>query len=104
MIVMDIIELRDRIKTALEQFEHPASVAVKRWEVTVGEDWIGEPAVFATAVLEESRTRAIWHMIHDFEREAELIVRGIAPDRWPVVRVTADDLAFDPDPPVRRRH
>jgi hypothetical protein len=75
--------------------------SVSRWEIDVGEDWLGEPAIHVAIVLKDSEVRRVWRARDEFRNRLRDELRAFAPDYYPFIRFDAESVALNPEEPAR---
>jgi hypothetical protein len=92
----------DEIRERLIALDPVRAKDVSRWEIKIGEDSLGEPAVHVTVVYRDDRLYHAWPEQEKYrERLWDELVR-LFPDRWPYVIASAESVDADPTvAPVR---
>ncbi len=75
--------------------------AVSRWEVSVGEDSTGDPAIFVTIVFRDAAIHAAWPGRAAFRDRLRDLLFDIAPGYYPFIGFSAESEAINPEQPVR---
>ena len=87
----------ETVRQRLAAIDHPLRDAVARWEITIGTDDTGEPAIDVVVVLYDADIRRVWrqrNILRDLVRDR---LREIAPERWPYVTFSAESEALNPE-------
>ncbi len=75
--------------------------AVSRWEVSVGEDSTGDPAIFVTVVFRDTAIHDAWKSRISYRDELFETLIDTYPDYYPFVGFSAESEAINPEQPVR---
>jgi hypothetical protein len=86
----------DEIRERLIALDQEKAKDVSRWEIKVGEDSLGEPAVFVTVVFRDDRAHAGWVSWTDYRHAIERRLRSLLPPYWPYVWPSAESVMTDP--------
>jgi hypothetical protein len=73
---------------------------VSRWEIEVGEDWLGEPGIFVKIVLRDSDLHAIWKSRIAFRNSLRRRLLDLYPDYFPFITFSAESIAINPEQPA----
>src|SRR4051794_23084462 len=93
----------NELEQAIRGIDHPAVAAVAKWDVRLDEDWSGDPAVYITVTFKDSEIRRIWPTRNELRASIEAAATRLLPGRLVYVRLTAQSIAIDPDPPSPKR-
>ena len=74
---------------------------VSRWDIDVGEDWTGDPAVHVVVVLKDATIRAAWKIRVPYREELFETLLERVPGYFPYVGFSAESEAINPEEPVR---
>jgi hypothetical protein len=91
----------DEIREFAVRLDPDLAKAVSRWEIEVGEDWLGELAIHVAVVFKDSEIRRVWTKREAFRKRLREGLRALAPDCYPFVRFDAESVALDPEQPAR---
>ena len=86
----------EAIKDRLVALDPEKAADVSRWEVEIGEDSVGDAAVFVTVVYRDDRSHAGWLTWTEYRHALEAQLRTLLPDHWPYVRPSAVSVETDP--------
>lgn len=71
--------------------------SVARWEIEVGEDWLGKPAVFVKVVLRDRSLASVWDSLLTRRRRLVEQLLAVLPDAYfPYVSFSAESVALYP--------
>lgn len=87
----------DEIRAELIALDPERAADVSRWDVEIGEDSVGGPAVFVTVVYRDDRLYGAWPSHGEYRKRIEARLDEVAPERWPFVWFSAESVAIDPE-------
>ncbi|MFN0145703.1 MAG: hypothetical protein ACKVT1_04275 [Dehalococcoidia bacterium] len=87
----------EAIRDELVRLDPERAADVSRWEVEIGEDSVGDPAVFVTVVYRDDRLYAAWKRRREYTGLIEAGLTALLPGRWPYVTLSAESVAIDPE-------
>lgn len=91
----------DAIRDLVEGLDPGFAETVARWEIDIGEDWLGEPAVHVTIVFKDARIRDVWKSKDDYRKRLERALRNYLPEHYPFIVFSAESVALNPEEPAR---
>ena len=86
----------EAIKDRLVALDPEKAADVSRWEVEIGEDSVGGPAVFVTVVYRDDRLHAAWSGHKAYQELLRQRLVDLLPDHWAYVRLSAESISADP--------
>jgi len=75
--------------------------AVSRWEIRVGDDWLGEPAIFVTVVFKDSQIHRAWKIRRPFRERLHDALLQRFPEYYPFIGFSAESVAINPEEPAK---
>ncbi|MFN0093403.1 MAG: hypothetical protein ACKVVT_01320 [Dehalococcoidia bacterium] len=91
----------DDVRAFSQSLDPAFAENVSRWDVRVGEDHWGDPAIFVTAVLKDSHAHRAWGTLRGFEQRLFRALLERHPEYFPFVLFSAESEALDPLVPVK---
>jgi hypothetical protein len=91
----------DAIRELAIDLDPELANAVARWEIEVGEDWLGGPAIHLTIVFKDSEIRRVWKSRGAYRERLRDELLAMAPEHYPFIRFSAESEALNPDQPVQ---
>jgi hypothetical protein len=91
----------DAIRKLAIELDPELAKSVSRWEIEVGEDWLGEPAIHVAIVLKDEDIRRLWKSRDAFRDRLRDALREFAPDYYPFIRFDAESVSLGPTQPAR---
>jgi len=87
----------EEIRKAAIEVDPEFAKAVARWEIEVGEDWRGEPAVFVVIVLRDADVARVWRTRDAFRRRLRERLFELLPEEYyPFITFSAESESLDP--------
>jgi hypothetical protein len=90
--------LADTVRDVALSLDPDMTAAASRWDVRVGQDWMGNPAVFVTLVFRDDAIGKVWRRREDYRRALRDRLFELLPeDYYPFIGFSAESVALDPD-------